>query len=131
MSFAPDAGRRLRLVFVRGLTLQARLGIHPHEKAAPQRVVIGIELAVEDDAAPASVGVDDFGRVVDYAAVVKAARAVVAAGHTLLVETLAERIAAAALADPRVQRARVMVEKPDAFPDAASVGVVVERMRGG
>jgi dihydroneopterin aldolase len=128
VTFAPDAERRLRLVFVRGLTLQARLGVHPHEKAAPQRVVIGIELAVEDDAAPDSVGADDFRRVVDYERLVKAARAA-ASGHTLLVETLAERIAETALADPRVLRARVSVEKPDAFPDAASVGVVIERIR--
>jgi dihydroneopterin aldolase len=130
MNFAPDAERRLRLVFVRGLALQARLGVYPHEKAAPQRVIIGVELAVEDEAAPASVGPDDLRRVVDYERVVRAARAAVADGHTLLVETLAERIALAALADPRVLRARVSVEKPEAFPDAATVGVVIERMRG-
>jgi dihydroneopterin aldolase len=129
MSFAPDAAAGLRLVFVRGLALQARLGVYPHEKAAPQRVVIGVELAVVDDAAPGGVGADDLRRVVDYGSVVQAARAVAAAGHTLLVETLAERIAEAALADPRVMRARVSVEKPDAFADAASVGVVVERFR--
>jgi len=130
VTFAPDAHQRLRLVFVRGLALQARLGVHPHEKAAPQRVVIGVELAVEDDAAPSAVGGDDMRRVVDYERVVKAARATAASGHTLLVETLAERIAEAALADPRVVRARVTVEKPDAFPDAASVGVMIERIRG-
>jgi dihydroneopterin aldolase len=128
---APSAERRLRLVFVRGLAVQARLGVHPHEKAAPQRVVIGVELAVEDDAAPAAVGADDMRRVVDYERVVKAARAVAASGHTLLVETLAERIAEAALADRRVLRARVTVEKPDAFTDAASVGVSIERVRAG
>jgi dihydroneopterin aldolase len=66
---------------------------------------------------------------VDYSAVVRAAQAAVAEGHTLLVETLAERIAVMALEDPRVVRARVTVEKPDAFPDAASVGVMVERCR--
>ena len=130
MSFAPDAARGLRLVFVRGLSLQARLGVYPHEKAAPQRVVVGVELAVQDDAAPFGVGADDLRRVVDYETVVKAARAAAASGHTLLVETLAERIAEAALSDSRVLCARVTVEKPDAFPDAASVGVVIERIRG-
>lgn len=130
MNFAPDAARGLRLVFVRGLALQARLGVYPHEKAAPQRVIIGVELAVEDEAAPSAIGADELKRVVDYERVVRAARAVAADGHTLLVETLAERIAAAALADPRVLRARVSVEKPDAFPDAATVGVVIERLRG-
>jgi dihydroneopterin aldolase len=108
----------------------ARLGIHPHEKAGPQRIVLGVELVVQDEAAPAAVGPDDFRRVVDYQRLVEIARATVAAGHVLLVETLAERVALAALEDPRVERARVTVEKPDAFPDVASVGVVVERRRG-
>lgn len=127
MSFAPDAGLGLRLVFVRGLALQARLGVHPHEKAAPQRIIVGVELLVEDEAAPGGIGPDDIRRVVDYEGIVRAARAVAAEGHTLLVETLAERIAAAALADPRALRVRVAIEKPDAFPDVASVGVTIER----
>ncbi len=130
MSFAPDAAQATRLVFVRGLEVKARLGVHPHEKAAPQRVVIGVELLVEDEAAPAGVGPDEFARVVDYAKVVQIARAAAAAGHVLLVETLAERIAVAVLADARVRRARVAVEKPDAFQDVATVGVMIERSRG-
>jgi dihydroneopterin aldolase len=126
--FAPDATRGTRLVFVRGLSLTARLGVHPHEKAAPQRAIIGVELEVRDEAAPDQVGADDLRRVVDYEGVVRSARQAAVAGHTLLVETLAERIAMLVLADPRVERVRVSVEKPDAFRDA-TVGVVVERMR--
>ncbi len=130
MTYVPDAEAGRRVVFVRGLQLMARLGIHPHEKAAPQRIVLGVELVVQDEAAPAAVGPDDFRRVVDYQRLVEVARATVATGHVLLVETLAERVALAALEDPRVERARVTVEKPDAFADADSVGVVVERRRG-
>ena len=126
---APDAKRRTRLVFVRGLELVARLGVHPHEKAAPQRVVIGVELEVHDESAPDGIGPDALERVVDYQAVVHVARAAVAAGHVLLVETLAETIAATALLDFRVIKARITIEKPDAFPDVASVGVVIERTR--
>lgn len=129
MSLEPDAAAGLRVVFVRGLELRALLGVHPHEKAAPQRVVVGVELAVRDEAAPSGVGEDDLRRTPDYGAVVRAARTIVAEGHTLLVETLAERLALAALADPRVVRARVSVEKPDAFAEAAGVGVLVERTR--
>jgi dihydroneopterin aldolase len=130
VTYVPDAEAGRRVVFVRGLQLMARLGIHPHEKAAPQRIVLGVELVVQDEAAPAAVGPDDFRRVVDYQRLVEVARATVATGHVLLVETLAERVALAALEDPRVERARVTVEKPDAFADADSVGVVVERRRG-
>jgi dihydroneopterin aldolase len=129
MSFAPDAARGLRHVFVRGLTLQALLGVHAHEQTQPQRVVIGIDLAVSDDAAPSREGPDALARVVDYGVVAATARRIAVAGHVRLAETLAERIAVALLADARVQRVRVSVEKPDVLPDVTSVGVVVERTR--
>jgi dihydroneopterin aldolase len=124
-----DHPLRLRQVFIRGLELQAHLGVHAHEKAAPQRILVHVELAVEDESAAIGIGPDDLSRVVDYERIVQAARDAVARGHVMLVETLAETVAAAALVDPRVQLARVSIEKPDAFPDIASVGVTIERAR--
>jgi len=67
--------------------------------------------------------------VVDYGAIAGRVRAIAAAGHVRLVETLAERIAESCLEDPRVAIARVRVEKLDILPDASSVGVEVERRR--
>jgi dihydroneopterin aldolase len=66
---------------------------------------------------------------VDYEVVTGEVRALVAAGHVMLVETLAERIAERCLEDPRVQIARIRVEKLDVFADAASVGVEIVRQR--
>jgi dihydroneopterin aldolase len=129
MSFVPDAAQGLRHVFVRGLTVQARLGVHAHEEARPQRVVIGVDLAVRDEAAPASEGADELSRVVDYGVVAATARRIASAGHVRLAETLAERIALALLTDLRIVSVRVSVEKPDVIPDVTSVGVVVERTR--
>ena len=92
---------------------------------------INVDLGVEDDGArPLSrqpVGRDDLARVVDYERLADRVRALVATGHVRLVETLAERIAEACLADQRVQLARVRVEKLDIFADATSAGVEVER----
>jgi dihydroneopterin aldolase len=65
--------------------------------------------------------------VVDYEQVARSVRAVVAAGHVQLVETLAERLAETCLQDERVQAARIRVEKLDVFDDLASVGVEIER----
>lgn len=128
-----DAAIGLRHVFVRGLTLDASIGVHGHEHGVPQRVRIGIELAVADDGARAMsrapVGRDELSRVVDYERMAGLARAIVAEGHVMLVETLAERIAEACLSDHRVRIARVTVEKPHALPDADSVGVTIERRR--
>ncbi len=126
-----DSARALRHVFVRDLVLAASIGVHPHEHAAAQRVRINVDLGVEDDGARplsrARVGRDELSRVVDYEAMADRVRAIVSSGHVRLVETLAERIAEACLADRRVQLARIRVEKLDIFADAASAGVEIER----
>ena len=44
-----------------------------------------------------------------------------------LLETLAERIASLCLADPRIRRAWVQIEKLDVYADVASVGIAIER----
>ena len=44
---------------------------------------------------------------------------------------MAERIATACFADPRVGRVRVAVEKLDVFPDAEGGGAILERSRPG
>jgi 7,8-dihydroneopterin aldolase/epimerase/oxygenase len=126
--------RALRRVFLRDLVLAASIGVHPHEHTAPQRVRVNVDLGVEDDGArPLSrtpVGRDELSRVVDYEKVADTVRSIVGSGHVRLVETLAERIAQACLVDPRVQLARIRVEKLDIFADATSAGVEIERRRG-
>jgi dihydroneopterin aldolase len=120
------AGRRLRHVFIRDMVLTASIGIYAHEKAAAQRIRINIDLDVPepDDA---GIGRDELNRVVSYERIANSVRRIVAAGHVMLVETLAERIAEACLTDARVQRVQVRVEKLDVFADAASAGVEIER----
>ena len=126
-----SAPLRLRHVFLRDMVLPARVGVYPHEHATPQRVRINIDLAVtEEDMTslqPSASICEELARVVDYEKVAHAVRAIVAARHVRLVETLAERIAAACLADARVRCARIRVEKLDVFPDAVSAGVEIER----
>lgn len=103
-------------VFVRDLVMEASVGVYDHERVKPQRVRINLDLEV--------IGSGPSGE--DGAAVI---RAIVGQGHITLVETIAERIAARCLEDARVRAATVRVEKLDVFPDAASVGVEIERRR--
>lgn len=113
-------------LFVRDLELEGHIGVRAHELGRAQRVRINLELTVRDPADPLA---DRYENVVCYDEVVSAVRRLVAAGHVNLVETLAERIAALCLEDPRVEAARVRVEKLDVYPDAAGVGVEIERLR--
>jgi dihydroneopterin aldolase len=133
MSRYASAAEGLRHVFLRDMELAARIGVHPHEQRGAQRVRINLDLAVEDPGATGegpAVGADELARVVDYQRLAGTVRAIVSAGHVRLVETLAERIAAACLDDDRVRKVRVTVEKLDVFADAASAGAAVERVRG-
>lgn len=102
-------------IFVRELVVDALVGVYEHERKSRQRIRISLDLDVTE-AVPA----ETFAQT---------ARDLVAAGHVTLVETLAERIAERCLAIPAVRLARVRVEKLDVFPDAASIGVEIERFR--
>lgn len=106
-------------VFVRGLTLEAGIGIHDHELGRLQQLVIDVTLEL----APAPV--ERLGDTVNYEAVAAAARAIVAEGHVGLVETFAQRLATACLADPHVRRCVVRIEKPGALDGAAAAGCEV------
>ncbi len=118
----------LRCVFLRDLVTLARIGVYPHEEDTQQRVRVNIVFGVTDEAA--GIGRDDLSRTVSYERVVQQVRGIIAAGHVRLVETLAERIAMAVLAEARVRVVRVRVEKLDVFAELQSVGVEIERWQG-
>lgn len=120
-----DAGESLRHILVRDLELPARIGVYQHERSGHQRIRVNLDVAVAEGD-PAAID-DRLANVVDYERMVTGVRSIVAAGHVNLVETLAERIAALCLEDSRVRHVRVRVEKLEVFPDAASVGIEIER----
>ena len=120
------AARRQYRIVVRDLLLMCSIGVHEHEKLAPQRVRINADMAVVETAGPVG---DDIANVVSYEDVIAGIKRVIAAGHINLVETLADRIAELCLADARVASARVRVEKLDVYAEAASVGIEIERQR--
>jgi 7,8-dihydroneopterin aldolase/epimerase/oxygenase len=113
-------------VTVRGLVVMCSIGIRPREREQRQRVRVSVDLAASPAAAFPG---DDRRRVINYEKVVASIREIARSGHIDLCEGFAERICAACLADPRVERVRVWVEKLDVFPDAEGVGAILERRR--
>jgi dihydroneopterin aldolase len=114
------------IVTIRGLVLWASIGIRRHEREGRQRVRISVDLTA--GSAHAVPG-EDRRRVINYEKVVAAIREIAASGHIDLCEGFAERICTACLADPRVERVRVWVEKLDVFAEADGVGAILERVR--
>jgi dihydroneopterin aldolase len=97
------------VVELRGLQVDALVGVLPHELDTPQPVEVDLDVQVEVGVAAAS---DDLADAVDYGAVCDAAVAVLTAGHVGLLERLAHLVAEAALdVDRRIDAVEVVVRK--------------------
>ena len=120
---APGIRREGLTVFVRGLEIAAGIGVHDHELGRLQRLVIDVSLEL----APAAI--ERLADTINYETVAEAARAIAAEGHVGLVETFAERLALAMLADARVRRCAVRIEKPGALDGAVAPGCEVTLSR--
>ena len=112
---------------LKDLRVDCIIGIHPHERAATQAVLLDIELDY-DIAGPAAS--DAIADAVDYDDVAARITSLLRASGFQLIETMAERAAALLLADVPVATAvRIEVRKPAAVPAAACAFVRVERRR--
>jgi dihydroneopterin aldolase len=103
---------RARL-FLSGIRAEGRHGARAGEKDASQPFVIDLDLEVE-------VGDDTIEGTTDYRGVRERVAAVVEEGSFDLIESLAGAIAQACLAFDRIERATVVVHKPNA---AARLGI--------
>ena len=111
-------------VFIKDLEVRAIIGIEDWERTKPQVIAIDVDMAC--DAAAAAVD-DDIDKAVNYRSVAKAIEKLTIEGKFLLVETLAERIAALVRGDFGVPWVRVRVRKPGAVRFSREVGVEVVR----
>ena len=119
MAETPPA-RAHATVFVRGLTVEAEIGVYAHELDRRQPLVVDVEIGLEH------AGSLRLADTFNYELVRTHARRIAQAGHIGLVETFAWRLARACLAEHGVHTVRVRVEKPMALaPDAQAAGVEI------
>jgi dihydroneopterin aldolase len=106
------------MVIVRDLEIMLSIGVHAHEKLAPQRLVVSVEATLEGDGDTA----DDIAATLDYDRICDFIRAIGRERHVELQETIARRVLAFTLSMPGVASAVVETRKPDIFEDCAFVG---------
>ena len=112
---------------LRGLTVRGRHGVYDSERAHGQD--FRIDVTLELDLRPAA-ATDDVADTVHYGELADRLAAVVAGEPVNLIETLAGRLAAVCLADPRVEVATVTVHKPQAPIEHEFADVAVTLRRG-
>jgi dihydroneopterin aldolase/2-amino-4-hydroxy-6-hydroxymethyldihydropteridine diphosphokinase len=91
--------------------VRGRHGVLDAERRDGQEFLIDAVLAVDTRPAAAS---DDLSLTVDYGGLSERLAAIVAGEPVNLIETLAERLAQACLAEPAVRQAEITVHKPNA-----------------
>ena len=111
-------------VFITDLRINTIIGIYDWERQVRQTVSFDIEMAHDNAQAAAT---DDIQYALNYKAVAKRLIAFVEGSEFLLVETLAEKVAALIREEFNVPWLRLTLKKPGALRCAQDVGVIIER----
>ncbi len=113
-------------IFIEHLVSEAIIGIHRFEQAAPQKLIISVELGTDIRPAAASDAVRD---ALDYDAISRFIDKFVRASRYGLLETLAEKLVAALFEHFTMQSIRLRLQKPGAITYTQHVGVSIYRTR--
>lgn len=111
-------------VFIEGLVVETVVGVYDWEREVAQSLVIDLEMAWDNRVPGCS---DDVADALDYAAVSECVDACLKRLQPQLLERAAEELAAVLQAEFGVGWLRLAIRKPGAVPDAAAVGVRIER----
>lgn len=114
-------------IILDGLTLECIIGVFDWERVNKQRV--DLDITLEADMQGGST--DDIRDTVDYKSLAKEIRAMVEPSQFMLIEKMAEQVAAICLKRDGVRLATVRVSKPGAVRGSRNVGVEVTRPERG
>ena len=99
------------VLVLRGLRARGNHGVLPEERRTGQVFVVDAVIHLDTSEAAAA---DDLTKTVDYADLAHRLVAIVGGEPVQLIESLADRLAACCLEDPRVARVELTVHKPEA-----------------
>lgn len=114
-------------ILLEDLAVQADIGFHDFEIGTPQRLLVTVEIWLEDKAMPAD---DDPERAWNYDFLRTEVAEIASARRYNLQETLAHAIFDRVAAFRGIHALRVKLSKPDVYPDAHGVGVEIASFSG-
>lgn len=114
-------------IMLESLEVQADIGFHEFEVGAPQRLLVSIEIWLDDVTAPAE---DDPNRAWNYDFLRAEVEEIASSRRFNLQETLAHAVFERLAAFRGVRALRLRTSKPDVYPEAHGVGVEIASFRG-
>ena len=112
------------IIFLREVRAETVIGVYDWERTAPQTILLDLEIGIPSEVPCHS---DDIGDTIHYGVVVERIRQSLAEQHFLLIEALAEHIAAMVREQFGAPWVKVAVTKLNILPDVKHVGVMIER----
>lgn len=113
-------------VIINNLKVYGTLGIHPHEQRTPQEIRVSVKASTDIKMAAEK---DDILQSVNYSTLAKDIIRFIDSSHFLTIEALIESLSAEILQDDRINSVWLRIEKPNAVPEAESVGVEITRSK--
>jgi dihydroneopterin aldolase len=123
----PELKVRSARILLESLEVQADIGFHEFEVGRPQRLLVSIEIWLDDLAPPAD---DDPERAWNYDFLRTEVAEIAGARRYNLQETLAHAIFERLAAFRGTRALRIRLSKPDVYPDAHGVGVEIASFSG-
>jgi dihydroneopterin aldolase len=124
----PDELRvRSARILLESFAVQADIGFHEFEVGAPQRLLVTVEIWLNDLSPPRE---DDPAHAWNYDFLRSQVEELASARRYNLQETLAHAIFERIAAFRGVKAVRVRTSKPDVYPDAQGVGVEIASFSG-
>ena len=114
------------LIFLNDFMIDANIGVYKHEKLKRQPLRINVIAKVKN---PKTINDSRLQSVVCYNQISKKIKKIIGAGHTILLEKLAEKIFLECFKNKRIETMKIRLEKLDAIKEAASAGIEIERSR--
>jgi 7,8-dihydroneopterin aldolase/epimerase/oxygenase len=114
-------------ILLEALEVQADIGFHDFEVGTPQRLLVTVEIWLDDMSAPPE---DDPSRAWNYDFLRAEVEELAGARRYNLQETLAHAIFERIAAFRGVKAVRVRTSKPDIYPEAHGVGVEIASFSG-
>ena len=111
-------------IFINQLCFDCIIGIYPRERVVPQPLCIDLELTC--DIRPAA-ETNNLDKSLNYAAISESVMDFCQQAQAELLEALAEQLWAHLQECFGIQGARLTIHKPQAVPEAASVGISIVR----
>ena len=116
----PITGHRIKF---NQLSFPVSIGVLPHEREGPQRLLIDLEIELRRDLLDPG---EDLAKVLNYDSIRTRIIELAQARHYNLLESLARELLTIFEDEAAIASTRLSVQKPDVYADCAAVGYEID-----